>query len=94
MKNFIYFFLVFTFLPFFCLAQSKVSEVIGDIASIIRNIAIAAGILMIVVGGFQYMISGGDPSKIADAKDKIYSAVFGLLIIALAEVIAKLLGGK
>jgi len=92
MKNFIYFFLVFTFLPFFCLAQSEVSEVIGDIASVIRTIAIAAGALVIVIGGFQYMASAGDPSKIAEAKDKIYSAIFGLLIIALAEVIAMLLG--
>ena len=94
MKNFNYFLLIFILLPLFCLAQSDVSKVIGDIASIIRTIAIAAGALVIVIGGFQYMVSAGDPSKIADAKDKIYSAIFGLLIIALAEIIAKLVGGK
>jgi len=94
MKNFIYFLLVFIFLPFFCLAQPSFLEALGDFASVIRTIAIAAGVLMIIIGGFQWMVSAGDPSKIAEAKDKIYSAIFGLLIIALAEVIARLVGGK
>jgi type IV secretory pathway VirB2 component (pilin) len=65
-----------------------------DLEELIRNIAVAAAVLMIVIGGFQWMTSAGDPGKIAAAKEKIYSAILGLLIIALASTIAYLVGGK
>jgi hypothetical protein len=48
---------------------------------------------MIIVAGFKWMTSAGDPSKISDAKDQIFAAILGLLIIALAEIIAALVGG-
>jgi hypothetical protein len=66
----------------------------GDLEDLIRNIAVGAAVLMIVIGGFQWMTSAGDPGKIAAAKEKIYSAILGLLIIALASTIAYLVGGK
>jgi len=47
---------------------------------------------MIVIGGFLWMTSGGNPSQISNAKDRIYAAIFGLVIIALAEIIANLVG--
>jgi uncharacterized membrane protein len=94
MKNFLSVFLISLLLPIFCFAQNEISKVIGDITSILRTIAVAAAVAVIVIGGFQWMISAGDPSKIGEAKDKIYSALFGLLIIVLAETIAHLLGGK
>jgi hypothetical protein len=62
--------------------------------NLIKNIAAGAAVLMIVIGGFQWMTSAGDPGKISAAKEKIYSAIFGLLIIALASTIAYLLGVK
>jgi hypothetical protein len=49
---------------------------------------------MIIVAGFKWMTSAGDPSKISDAKDQFFAAILGLLIIALAEIIAALVGGK
>ena len=36
---------------------------------------------MLVWGGFTWLTSTGDPSKITDAKDRIYSAFLGLLLI-------------
>jgi hypothetical protein len=93
MRNFLNFFLIFLLFPIFCFAQTDISKVIEDIASTLRTIAVAAAVLVIVIGGFQWMTSAGDPSKIGEAKDKIYSALFGLLIIVLAETIARLLGG-
>ena len=37
--------------------------------------------VMIVVGGVKLMVSGGNPSKISDAKDQITSAIIGLLLL-------------
>jgi hypothetical protein len=97
--------LILLSIPALCLAMvsgggagdtksNGIAKVIGDIGEIIRNIAVAGAVLLIVIGGFQWMVSAGDPSKISGAKDKIYSAIFGLLIIILAEVITHLLGGS
>jgi hypothetical protein len=74
-------------------AQGTSTEIFGGVKEIIRNIAIALAVLMIVIGGFKWMTSAGDPSKISDAKDQIFAAILGLLIIALAEIIAALVGG-
>jgi hypothetical protein len=80
-------------LPSICLAQDA-TTILNEVGSIIRNIAIGAAVLMIIVAGFKWMTSAGDPSKISDAKDQIFAAILGLLIIALAEIIAALVGGK
>jgi hypothetical protein len=40
-----------------------------------------AGLLVIVIGGVQYVISAGNIEKTKDAKDQITAAVFGLLIL-------------
>lgn len=76
----------------FGLATNGWKDELLNIENIIRNVAIAGAVLMIVIGGFEWMISAGDPQKIASAKEKIYSAIFGLIIIALATTIASLVG--
>jgi len=47
----------------------------------IVGIAGLAAFVMLVWGGVQWLTSAGNPSKIGDAKDKINSALLGLLII-------------
>ena len=47
----------------------------------IIGIAGLSAFVMLVWGGVEWLTSAGDPSKIGDAKDKINSAIFGLLII-------------
>lgn len=43
-------------------------------------------VIMIVVGGLQYIGAAGNPNKITDAWDRIYWAIVGL-ILALASVL-------
>ncbi len=49
---------------------------------------------MIVYGGFRYVTSGGDSSKVGDAKKTILYALIGLVIVALAQVIVKFVLSK
>jgi hypothetical protein len=93
MKKFFEIIVLFS-LPLLCFATNGDPDLLAEVAEIIRNIAIAAAVLMIVVGGFQWMTSAGDPGKISAAKDRIFSAILGLLIVALAQIIAALVGGK
>lgn len=41
-------------------------------------------VIMILIGGFQWLISGGDEDRVATAKRTISSAIVGLLIILLS----------
>jgi len=41
----------------------------------------ALAVLIVVVGGVQYLLSAGNPGKMQDAKERIVSALLGLLLL-------------
>ena len=47
------------------------------------------GVIMIIVGGFRYITSGGNDQNVASAKNTILYAIIGLVIVALAQLIVK-----
>lgn len=66
---------------------------IGSILTLVVNIfSIVVGfvaVIMIIVGGFKYITSGGDSGNISGAKNTIIFALVGLVIVALAQVIVR-----
>jgi hypothetical protein len=44
---------------------------------------------MIIIGGLRYVTSGGKQESVTSAKNTILYAVIGLVIIALAQIIAR-----
>lgn len=46
-------------------------------------------VVMIVVGGLRYMMSGGDSGKTAAAQNTVLYAVIGLVVAAFAQIIAQ-----
>ncbi len=74
------------------------TERIQDIVTIVINIfSIVVGIvavIMIIVGGFKYITSGGDSGNITSAKNTIVYAVIGLVIVALAQFIVQFVLNK
>lgn len=44
-------------------------------------------VIMLIYGGFRYIISGGDNKKVTDAKNTILYAIIGLIISLLAYAI-------
>lgn len=46
-------------------------------------------VIMIVVGGFKYITSGGASDKVTSAKNTIIYAIIGLVIVALAQFIVR-----
>lgn len=62
----------------------------GLLLKIVRIIAIAAGaaaVIMIIIAGFQYLLSAGDATKATNARNALLYAVVGLLVIVLAQSI-------
>lgn len=46
-----------------------------------------AAVIMVILGGFKYVTSGGDPNSIASAKNTVLYAVVGLVVFALSQTI-------
>lgn len=67
---------------------------IQSFLQIVFTIAGAVAILMVVIGGFQYVISSGDPQKTARAKDTILYSLIGLVVVIFAQVIVTFVIGK
>lgn len=62
----------------------------GIIGKITNVIALAAGfvaVIMVIYGGFRYIISNGDPAKITAARQTITYALVGLVVLVLARSI-------
>lgn len=50
-------------------------------------------VLMIIIGGFMYVLSAGDQAKVTKAKDTVLYAVIGLVVTLLAFSIVKFVLG-
>jgi hypothetical protein len=57
------------------------------IASLLAQVVGVAAVIMVIVGGFQYVLAVGDSSRINTAKNTILYALIGAVIAALAQVI-------
>lgn len=55
------------------------------------GIAAGLAVLMIVVGGLQMMFSGGAPEGMASGKQRIISAIFGLIFIVFSAALLNFL---
>lgn len=78
--------------------NTLVDSVQGIINAIIAVLGIVA-VLVIILGGVQYMTSSGDSAKVKKAKDTILYGVIGLVICVLAFaivnfVIMNIIGGE
>ena len=59
---------------------------IVDIFSIVVG---AVSVIMIIIGGFRYIISNGDSTGVQGAKNTILYAIVGLVIVLFAQVIVR-----
>jgi hypothetical protein len=72
--------------------QPKNSNLDDTIQTIVNVLSAAVGVVavvMIIVAGFRYVTSGGDSNRVTSAKNTILYAIIGLVIAALAQVIAR-----
>ena len=67
--------------------DTPIGAIVSFIVSFIIVIAFLAALLFIVIGAFQWITSGGDKQKVADARNHIIAAIIGLIVIALSFVI-------
>lgn len=69
--------------------QGDFQDTLTQIINIISIIVGVIAVIMIIYGGFRYMTSGGDATKVGNAKNTILYALIGLIIVALAQIIVR-----
>ncbi|HEX8227369.1 MAG TPA: pilin [Candidatus Saccharimonadales bacterium] len=67
----------------------SINRTIKTIVNLLSVIGGVAAVIMIVVGGFKYIVSGGEAQSVAGAKRTIIYAVVGLVVIALSQFIVR-----
>jgi NADH:ubiquinone oxidoreductase subunit 6 (subunit J) len=53
----------------------------------------AVAVLFLIIGGFRYVVSAGNPDQVEGAKKTILYAILGLIVIFVAYVLVTLLQG-
>jgi len=68
-------------------ANTSIGTIVSFVVAFIVVVAFLAALLYIVIGALQWITSGGDKQKVADARNHIIAAIIGLIVIALSFVI-------
>ncbi|MBI5357900.1 hypothetical protein HZB74_03580 [Candidatus Saccharibacteria bacterium] len=74
--------------------QGELNSLIAQVINIFSVIVGVVAVIMIIVGGFRYITSGGDSGNVTSAKNTILYAIVGLVIVALAQFIVKFVLSK
>lgn len=78
------------FAPSFTATGNKAAPVTSVLQTLAGSLIFVAGplaVLMIAVGGFQYVTSHGDSTQMENAKKNIMFAIIGLIVIILSWAI-------
>ncbi len=67
---------------------------INNLVNIALSIAGTVAVLFLIIGGFQYMTSAGDPENIGRAKNTILYAIIGLILIIVSLAIINFITGR
>ena len=70
-------------------ASTSVDNTISLVLNLFSAIVGIIAVIMIIIGGVKYVTSGGSSEKTTSAKDTIFFAIVGLIVVALAQIIVK-----
>ena len=69
------------------LGEDTIIDLIRNIINFIFRLSLPVGALMIVISGYYFMTSNGDPEKVKKAKDTIIWTLVGIIVIFLSLAI-------
>jgi hypothetical protein len=70
-------------------SDTGVKNLLASIVNILSLIVGVVVVISIISAGFKYITSGGEASKVANAKSTIIYALVGLVIVVLAQFIVR-----
>ncbi len=75
-------------------SSAKVDNTITTVIDILSIIVGVVAVIMIIIGGFKFVTSGGDSNAVTSARNTIIYAAVGLVIVAVAQTLVKFIVGK
>jgi small neutral amino acid transporter SnatA (MarC family) len=77
-----------------CMLQAKdLGGIVGSLLQFIFVIAVIVALFYLIYGGFRWLVSSGDKTQVAAAREHIVAAIIGLVIIFLSYFLLSLLLG-
>ena len=71
------------------LGQKDIRVTVGNIINVALSLLGIVAVVIVLIGGFEWMTAGGNEEKTGEAKKRIMAGVIGLAIILSAYAIAK-----
>jgi len=78
-------------LPNLCFAFNNIGEVLAKVIEILLEFSAVVALIGLVVGGYKYITSAGNPEAMMTGKQAITYSVVGIIIIILAVTATKFL---
>lgn len=74
-----------------CTAGSggQLNSLLTALLNMLSVVAGVAAVIAIIIAGFKYIMSAGDPSGVTSAKNALLYAIIGIVVVAFAQVIVK-----
>ena len=69
------------------LRENSLEDIVKSVVNVAMGVLGVVCVIMLIVGGYNYTMSGGDASKVTKAKNTILYAIIGLVIALLALAI-------
>lgn len=76
--------------PVYAQGPAQIGDIVKVLENIIKLLAPAAGIaflIMLLVGGFQFVTSGGDPKAAGQARATLTFAIIGIILVVASWLI-------
>lgn len=71
---------------------SDIQKVIQNIIGLLTPFAAIALLIMIIVGAYKFITSGGDPKAVAGARSTLTYAILGIILVIVSYLVLKLIG--
>lgn len=68
---------------------STVTNIISEAVSVLSYIIGIAAVIMIILSGIKFALSGGNSNSVGEAKKMLIYAIIGLVLAALAQVLVR-----
>jgi ABC-type Fe3+ transport system permease subunit len=69
--------------------EGQINRLITAVVNLLSWIVGVVSVIMIIIGGFKYVLSSGDSNSTNAAKNTILFALIGLVIVALAQALVR-----
>lgn len=70
-------------------ATQSLDHFVHTVINLFSAVVGIVAVIMIIVGGFRYVTSGGSDTSVTSAKNTILYAIIGLIIVALSQILVR-----